>query len=158
MKAFDTTLVVISMILIGILLVQSIQRVAPNDRPLYVDVIAPQLSRPHETLDLPEYRPPPIQKYYRPQAPHQVGLLKGAGEQEDVRPIYAKPTRGHRDRFHYWTTKSDGHNNYSVPLTVGDRDCTEDIGCHELFGNEDVRTWDSDNQFKSHIYRSDMWF
>ena len=160
MKRFNIALIVASIILIGVIMGYIINSKMPH-RYSEVEAPAPLMEtvvqhHTQEMLDLPEYRPPPVQKYYRPQAPHQVGLLKGEG---DLRPIYAKPTRGHRDRWHYWTTGGNGHNNYSVPLSLEGRDCTEDIGCQELFGNESVSVWDNPEiQYKSHVYRTDFWF
>jgi len=162
MKRFNIVLIIASIISVGVIMGFIINskmprnaEVAPMDHnPAPVQTMV--VERPHETLDLPEYRPPPVQKYYRPQAPHQVGLLKG---DDDLRPIYAKPVRGRRDRWHYWTTGGDGNNNYSVPVTLGGRDCTEDVGCEEMYGNEQLTVWDNPEvQYKSHVYRTDMWF
>jgi hypothetical protein len=165
MKQFNIALIVASIILVGVIMGYIINSkmpqqggVIPMDHPSPLESVV--VERPHEALvDLPEYRPPPVQKYWRPQAPHQVGLLKDESGGEEIRPIYAKPVRGHRDRFHYWSTGGNGHNNYSVPLTMDGRDCTEDLGCQELFGNESVSVWDNPEiQYKSHVYRTDRWF
>jgi hypothetical protein len=162
MKGYTPIFVAFAVIILCMVI---LMRFSPNDQPVLVSIQDDRLSplsapsRPHETLDLPEYRPPPIQKYYRPQAPHQVGLLKGETEGDDLRPIYAKPSRTHRDRFFYWTTGGNGHNNYSVPVTLDGRDCTEDLGCQEMYGNESVSVWDNpEAAYKSHIYRTDMYF
>lgn len=147
--------------IIGILVIISLMMMyPPKPSQTVVEVSVPPVHTASlsETLDLPpEYRPPPIQKYYRPQAPAQIGLLKS--EDGDVRPIYGKQTLGHRDRFQYWSTTSDGHNNFSVPVTLDGRDCTEDLGCQEMYGNENVVLWDNPEvQYKSHIYRHDLFF
>lgn len=160
MKRFTPIIVAFAAI---IALMVILNRYAPNNQPVVVSVHDDRLSalaRPHESLvDLPEYRPPPVQKYYRPQAPHQVGLLKDESGSEELRPIYAKPSRTHRDRYFYWTTGGNGHNNYSVPVTLDGRDCTEDIGCQEMFGNESVSVWDNPEvAYKSHVYRTDLFF
>lgn len=141
-----------------------LNRMYPNDTPVVINIQEPPAAvhptRPHEVLDLldsPEYRPPPIQRYYRPQAPQQVGILRSENGENDLRPIYSKPSRTHRDRFFYWTTGGNGHNNYSVPLTLGDRDCTDDLGCEEMYGNESVSVFDNPGvQYKSHVYRTDL--
>jgi hypothetical protein len=165
MKRFNIALIVASIILVGAIMGYIIHTkipqygdVVPMNQPAPLESMV--VERPHEALvDLPEYRPAPIQKYWRPQAPHQVGLLKSEDENGDLRPIYAKPVRGHRDRFHYWSTGGNGHNNYSVPLTMDGRDCTDDIGCQEIYGNESVSVWDNPEiQYKSHVYRHDLFF
>lgn len=165
MKRFNIALIIVSIILVGVIVGCIISPKMPTatvhhpiERPPAIKTVV--VERPRENpMDLPEYRPPPVQKYWRPQAPHQVGLLKGENGSDGLRPIYAKPSRTHRDRFHYWTTGGNGHNRYSVPVTLDGRDCTEDIGCKEMFGNESVSVWDNPEiQYKSHVYRHDMFF
>ena len=169
MKRVNLVLFATTLVLLTALAVQSLMNSSqtvhgfPMSGPSpVVEVVVPPPSRPHETLDLPEYRPAPVQKYYRPQASHQVGLLRQDAESEsdgDVRPIYAKPVRGRRDRWHYWSTTGNGHNNYAVPLTLDGRDCTEDIGCQEMYGNESVSLWDNPEvQYKSYVNRVDRFF
>tara|TARA_B100001093_G_scaffold500451_1_gene550933 strand:+ start:2192 stop:2695 length:504 start_codon:yes stop_codon:yes gene_type:complete len=167
MKRFNIVLIVVSILMVGVIMGYLINSKMPlPSEPVPMDsapvpIRSMVVDRPHEALvdGLPEYRPAPVNKYYRPQAPHQVGLLKSEDEGGDLRPIYAKPVRGRRDRFHYWTTAGNGHNNYSIPLTKDGRDCTEDIGCQEIYGNETVSVWDNPEvQYKSHINRVDRFF
>jgi len=163
MKRYTPIIVAVTIIILIIvalnryLPVHVVAAIPPQDIPAPVVI-----NRPHHSLpDLPpEYRPAPIRREYKPPRPHQVGLLKGEGDADgDLRPIYAKPSRTHRDRYHYWTTGGNGHNNYSVPVTLGGRDCTEDLGCQEMFGNEEVSVWDNPEvAYKSHVYRTDLWF
>ena len=60
----------------------------------------------------PEFREAPIKKY-KPGHTQHMGLLIGTNN--ETLPLYGREVRGHRDRYHYYTTTS-GENLY--PLTV----------------------------------------
>ena len=100
-----------------------------------------------------EFRRAPI-KRYKPGYTQQVGVLIG---DDETLPIYSREVRGRRDRYHYYTV-TPGNQQYSLPITIGDRDCMDDIGCQELYGNEDVSVLGEDGQFSAKIYRTDNFF
>ena len=82
----------------------------------------------------PEFRGPPY-KVYKPGKYQQMGLL--VGDAGSILPLYGRETRGYRDRYNYYTN-SPGQQIYPLPLSFDNRDCTEDIGCPEFYGNENV--------------------
>jgi len=82
----------------------------------------------------PEYRDPPI-KTYKPKRVQQMGIL--VGENEEMLPLYGKEVRGRRDQYHYYTS-TPGDQIYSIPVTLNGRDCMDDHGCKEIYGNESV--------------------
>ena len=43
---------------------------------------------------------------------------------------------------------------YALPIQSGDRDCTEDIGCNELYGNEQVSVTGMSNNFNVTTYQN----
>ncbi len=100
-----------------------------------------------------EFRNAPI-KRYKPGYTQQVGVLIG---DDETLPIYSREVRGRRDRYHYYTV-TPGNQQYSLPITIGDRDCMDDIGCQELYGNESVSVLGEDGQFSAKIYRTDNFF
>ena len=100
-----------------------------------------------------EFRHAPI-KRYKPGYTQQVGVLIG---DDETLPIYSREVRGRRDRYHYYTV-TPGNQQYSLPITIGDRDCMDDIGCQELYGNESVSVLGEDGQFSAKIYRTDNFF
>lgn len=97
----------------------------------------------------PEFRGPPLREY-KPRDYQQVGLIIGGTK--DVYPIYGRPSYAYRDRWNYYTT-TNGDQIYPLPISNGDRDCMEDMGCQELYGNEDLSILGKDGTFKSKIYR-----
>ena len=102
----------------------------------------------------PEFRGPPI-KQYKPGFMQQMGILVGAGE--ETLPLYGKEVRGRRDRYHYYTT-TGGENLYPVPVTHNARDCMEDIGCEEIYGNETVSVTGKTGSYTVNMYRTDDFF
>jgi hypothetical protein len=97
----------------------------------------------------PEFRGPPIREY-KPNTYKQVGLMMG--ENNDMFPIYGRPSYAYNNRWNYYTT-TQGEQVYPLPISNGNRDCTEDIGCDELYGNENLSILGKDGTYKTTIYR-----
>jgi hypothetical protein len=102
----------------------------------------------------PEFREPPI-KQYKPGHMQQMGVLIGEGD--ETLPLYGKEVRGRRDRYHYYTT-TGGENLYPLPVSHDGRDCVDDIGCQELYGNEAVSVTGKTGSFNVNLYRTDDFF
>ena len=98
----------------------------------------------------PEFRPPP-EKVYKPPVFQQMGLL--TKEDGTILPLYGKESSFHRDRYNYYTT-TPGNQVYSLPIMHKDKDCTEDIGCGEFYGNEQVSVTGMGDEFTTKIYRN----
>ena len=101
-----------------------------------------------------EFRDAPIKKY-KPGYTQQVGVL--VGDDEETLPIYSREVRGRRDRYHYYTV-TPGNQQYSLPITMGDRDCMDDMGCQEMYGNESVSVLGQNGNFEAKVYRTDNFF
>lgn len=124
--------------------------------PVEVEVGVPMMVpvRAQEVRREPEFRGPPI-KQYKPGRMQQMGILVN-GEGETL-PLYGKEVRGRRDRYHYYTT-TGGENLYPIPVTHDGRECTDDIGCQELYGNESVTVTGKTDAFGVKMYRTDDFF
>ena len=103
----------------------------------------------------PEYRGPPIKKY-KPGYMQQMGLLVDATGEQTL-PLYGREATGYRDRYNYYTTTS-GEQMYPVPVTHSGRECTEDIGCPELYGEESVDILGKTGTYTVKMYRTDDFF
>jgi hypothetical protein len=131
----------------------------PNPRVVKVPVkvptmmVPPRPVRSQEIRREPEFRGPPIKKY-KPGRMQQMGILTGSGE---TLPLYGKEVRGRRDRYNYYTT-TGGENLYPIPVSHSGRDCMEDIGCQELYGNETVSVTGKTGSFAVNMYRTDDFF
>ena len=140
--------------LVLIALVVVIMYLIQNPRVVKVPVKVPTMMvRSQEIRREPEFRGPPIKKY-KPGHMQQMGILTGSGE---TLPLYGKEVRGRRDRYHYYTT-TGGENLYPIPVSHSGRDCMEDIGCQELYGNETVSVTGKTGSFAVKMYRTDDFF
>ncbi len=120
--------------------------------PVEVPVEVPPREPPRAPPRAPEYREAPIRRY-KPGHMQQMGLLVG----DETLPLYGKEVRGRRDQYHYYTTTS-GENLYPIPIQSNSRDCMDDIGCHELYGNETVSVLGKPGTFNVKMYRTDDFF
>lgn len=102
----------------------------------------------------PEFRPPPI-KEYKPAHVQQMGLL--LGDDGETLPLYGREVRGRRDRYHYYTA-TPGQQIYALPVTHENRDCMDDLGCQELYGQESVSVLGKTNAYQTKLYRTDSYF
>ena len=130
-----------------------------NPRVVKVPVKVPTMmvpQRPMRSQEIrrePEFRGPPIKKY-KPGRMQQMGLITNGDE---TLPLYGKEVRGRRDRYSYYTT-TGGDNIYPVSVSHNARDCMEDIGCQELYGNETVTVMGKTGSFTVNMYRTDDFF
>lgn len=116
--------------------------------PRMTHVVEVPVTSPSLVHRVPEFRPPPV-KQWKPPHFQQMGLLEsGDGT---LKPLYGKETMGHKDRYHYYTTTS-GNQIYPIPLSKDNRDCLDDIGCGELYGNESVNMLGKEH--KVHMFRN----
>ena len=118
-----------------------------NDPVILVNNIPPPA--PVRTRE-PEFRGPPL-KQYKPGHFQQMGVLTNGGGQ--ILPLYGRESRTHRDRYHYYST-TPGNQIYPLPITINNNDCTDDIGCPELYGNESVSVTGQNGNFDANIYRN----
>jgi|ETNvirnome_6_100_1030635.scaffolds.fasta_scaffold00839_2 hypothetical protein len=126
-----------------------LQQKQPQEPILINQVQVPP--RPVRTRQ-PEFRQPPYRNY-KPRRFQQVGLLTSTNE---TLPLYGKASEIYNNRWNYYTS-TPGQQIYSLPVTVNNRDCTEDIGCEELYDNQSVSVYSKDGvTFNSKIYRIDQ--
>lgn len=153
-QATKTTLAIAAiLVLVGI-----IAYLATHPRTKIVEVPRPLDVAPRpvaiEFRREPEFRPPPI-KEYKPSHVQQMGLL--LGEDGETLPLYGKEVRGRRDRYHYYTA-TPGQQIYALPVTHERRDCMDDMGCQELYGQESVSVLGKTNTYQTKLYRTDSYF
>jgi len=140
------TIILITMTVAVLVLI--IIALVPRERPQQIVVQAPAVPYTAPVRE-PEFRGPPIREY-KPNTYKQVGLLMG--ENEEMYPIYGRPSYAYNNRWNYYTT-TKGDQVYPLPISNGNRDCTEDIGCDELYGNENLSILGKNGTYKTTIYR-----
>jgi len=124
-------------------------------REVPVEVPKPYMVEvPVEVHREPEFRKPPV-KEYKPGYVQQMGVL--LGEDGETLPLYGKEVRGRRDRYHYYTS-TPGQQIYSIPVSHEDRDCMDDMGCRELYGQEKVQVLGKATPYEAKLYRTENFF
>ena len=143
MKAIVLSLLMVAIPLLVILILLAIpQRQIIVQAPVVENRIVTAPSR------VPEFRGPPLREY-KPANYQQVGLLMSDSE---TFPLYGRPSYAYNNRWNYYTT-TQGEQIYPLPVTSKDRDCTEDIGCDELYGNEQLSILGKTEPYSAKIYR-----
>jgi hypothetical protein len=167
MKQSDKLTIAMSVIfiLIGVVvyLMNNKQPVAKVPKP-YPELV--EMPSPSEPMEIhipymgapprkePEFRQPPVKKY-KPGHVQQMGVL--LGEDGETLPLYGKEVRGRRDRYHYYTS-TPGQQIYSIPVSCDNRDCMDDMGCQELYGQEKVSVLGKTTPYEAKLYRTENFF
>jgi hypothetical protein len=71
-----------------------------------------------------------------------------------VLPLYGRRTASRSDRFQYYT-RTDTYNPVQLPIQHNRRDCTDDIGCEELYDRDVVTVKPTNQRGTATIYRFD---
>jgi hypothetical protein len=93
----------------------------------------------------------------------QVGILTKQTIDEDAKvpgnntdsnilPLYGKPIYRGASRWLYYT-ETDKFNAVKIPISVNNRDCTDDQGCDELYDGSEVVIPSYNGKFKVKIYK-----
>lgn len=116
-------------------------------------IVSPPIERRRQRGPDPEFRGPPF-RTYKPGRFQQVGLLNHPTDPATypTRPLYGNESPYYRDRYIYYTTTL-GDQIFPIPVTYDGRDCTEDIGCPEFYGNETVIADDNNQNYTVSMYR-----
>ena len=147
MKKINVWFFVCIILLLGIVIYMISLPARPKTVPIIEKTRVVYVKEP--SVPLPEARPPPY-KNYRPMEYQQVGILLGTNE---TLPLYGKPSYAYNSRWNYYTT-TPGQQIYPLPVTYEGRDCTEDIGCNEMYDNQPVNITGRSEPFTTKIYRT----
>jgi len=155
-KNANVAVYVLIAILLGIIgyLLSRPEQVVRVEVPVHAPLPEPTRQREPVRSRQPEFRDPPI-KDYKPGHVQQMGVL--LGENNETLPLYGKEVRGRRDQYHYYTS-TPGQQIYSIPITHDGRDCMDDLGCRELYGNENVNVLGKASPYEAKLYRTDHFF
>lgn len=67
----------------------------------------------------------------------QIGTLTNKDDEQPViLPLFGRPLAGRNDRWEYYTT-TDSQHPLRIPVEFEEKDCTEEIGCREIY-NKDI--------------------
>ena len=102
--------------------------------------------------NLPQYSSP-----NRPLDYQQVGILTSNETDKEpiVLPLYGRKLYNRSDRWQYYTA-TDKNNMIRLPLTFGNRECEDDVGCNEINSGDtlSISTY-AGRTFTATVYRTD---
>lgn len=143
----DRLLVILALVTLIIVVMMLRPKQPPSTTVVRVQETAPRPFLGGSVLRSPEFRRPPL-KEYKPRMYQQMGLLLS---DDETLPLYGKESPTHRDRYFYYTT-TPGDQIYPLPVSYDNRDCMDDIGCQEFYGNEEVTVTGKSGSYKTKIY------
>jgi hypothetical protein len=87
-----------------------------------------------------------------PETYQAMGVIKA--DDGTVLPLYGRRTTSRSDRFQYYT-RTDTYNPVQLPIQHNRRDCTDDIGCEELYDRDSITVKPTGQKGTVTIYRFD---
>jgi hypothetical protein len=94
--------------------------------------------------------------YHEPQHhTKQVGFLQSADGQQTL-PLYSRPSSTHKYRYNYFTRSLDL--GIPIPVFYNQRNCTESLGCDELYDGNQVTIPGTFEPLTVNMYARDFCF
>lgn len=146
-------------------LYQNSNDILQRDRKVLNNPLYPPLKRDYHIEDNPRGIPINIETRGSGGNFQQIGILSknvisddsqtpGNNTDSNVLPLYGKPTyRGSNQWLYY--TETDKLNPVKIPITVNNKDCTDDYGCKELYDGDAVDIPSYNGTFNVKIYKFD---
>jgi len=120
---------------------------------------------PQQRPPVPRQQGPPVQTEFilypqqepRPMPNRMVGYL--TNDTGLLLPLYARPSPTHRHRYNYHTTNNGNHHLPALRLPVfhNKRDCTENLGCDELYEGSLVNVPGMEQPMEVKLYSKDFY-
>tara|TARA_B100001093_G_C26771157_1_gene990258 strand:- start:383 stop:994 length:612 start_codon:yes stop_codon:yes gene_type:complete len=86
----------------------------------------------------------------------QIGILtRHGGNKEMILPLMGRPLITNRDKWNFYTI-SESNNMVKLPVTLNGKDCTNDLGCNDLYTGDIVKVAGYNDDFKVTTYQNDM--
>ena len=83
----------------------------------------------------------------------QIGTLTGAGDPDNIKPLYGRQTYRGSGQWNYFTSL-DSHLATKIPIYSDEKDCTGEYGCKEINKNDTLNVGQADNQYTANIYQT----
>lgn len=80
---------------------------------------------------------------------NQVGIIT-RNNSETILPIFGRPLHANRNKWQYYTMT--GNNNIKLPLSKNGRNCTDTLGCDELYNGDSIYVEGYKDTFNVTIY------
>ena len=84
----------------------------------------------------------------------QIGILTGTGNKQMILPLMGRPLITNRDMWQYYTMSEK--NNVKLPVSRGNKSCTNEYGCDKLYDGDNVYVQGYNGVFNVTIYDNDV--
>lgn len=135
-----------------------VEKEAESKPPITPQVIVIDKSKTStENTDIPVY-PKTSPRYSNSNNPsdyQQLGILTSNESDKEpiVLPLFGRKIYGRSDRYQYYTA-TDKNNMMRIPLTIGNRDCEDTVGCNEIYSGDKLSiSIYQGREFTATIYR-----
>lgn len=88
-----------------------------------------------------------------PPSYQQVGILTDSTDPENIKPLYGRQTYRGSNQWNYFTSL-DSHLATKIPIYTGEKDCTDERGCQEIYKNDMLNIGDPGKEYKANIYQT----
>ena len=105
---------------------------------------------PGVDLDGSIYAVPRVATRGLPESYQSMGIV--TTESGELLPLYGRRTASRSDRFNYYT-RTDTNNPIPLPIKYKRRDCQDDVGCDELYDDDEVNIIPTKQQGRVTVYR-----
>lgn len=75
-------------------------------------------------------------------------------ESNQVLPIYGRQTYSRAARWNYYTVLDSG---VRIPIMMNNRNCTAELGCEELFDDDEINIPDLKSTYKLRLYETSQY-
>jgi hypothetical protein len=85
----------------------------------------------------------------------QVGIMTSTNSKGNIISLMGRPLFTNRDKWQYYTMKSEGNNNMKLPISKNGRSCTNEYGCDKLYNGDTVYVEGLNEPYKITVYDND---
>lgn len=84
-----------------------------------------------------------------------TGKQPGNNNENNILPLYGRPTYANSNRWHYYTS-SDKYHAMKIPISNGGKECNKDTGCNEISDDDMIDIPAYNGKFKAKVYDIDQ--
>jgi hypothetical protein len=94
----------------------------------------------------------PIPTRGAPESYQQMGVVLGSDGKP--LPLYGRRVAPRSDRFNYYT-RTDTYNPVALPVTFKNKNCQDNLGCHQVFNGDSIQISPTGEEVKVTLYGFD---
>ena len=85
----------------------------------------------------------------------QLGIMTSTNSKGNIISLMGRPLFTNRDKWQYYTMKTEGNNNIKLPISKNGKSCTNEYGCDKLYNGDTVFVEGLNEPYKITVYDND---